>query len=199
MIAARRVFCDHGYKYSTISSIAKEAEISPGTIYLYFRNKDELFLSLTLQVFYYLNMRLAHFKDYKHRWSLEKRISAVCDALIDSYEHDPKMMTFTLQMLGSEVFTKFSGNLIVQFKTQFRKTIDAIVEFIIEDTPNVDVILEPITITKLIWSQFTGIVLVNETLNTINQVRNESLHEELKLWITTFLLAAHKQSLENNM
>lgn len=194
MIAARRVFCDHGYSYSTISSIAKEAEISPGTIYLYFRNKEDLFLSLTLQVFYYLNMRLAHFKDYKHRWSWEKRMSAVCDALIDSYEHDPKMMRFTLQLQGSEVFSKLSENLMVQLKTQYRKTIDAIVEFIVEDTPNVGVILEPITIAKLIWSQFTGIVLVNESLNTINQAQNVTLHEELKLWITTFLWAAHKQS-----
>jgi len=186
MVAARRVFCDHGYRNSTISRVAEEAELSPGTIYIYFKSKEELFLSLTMRMFHYLNMRLAHITDQKRRWSLEKRIEAVCDALIDSYEQDPKLMTFTLLMQGNEVHTKLSKNLVGQLEAQYRKTIHTIVELIIEDTPEASVILQPNKIAKFIWSQFTGIILLNKTLNTIDQVRKETLHEELKWWVTTF-------------
>lgn len=38
-------FGDLGYKRTTIKTIADRASIAPGTIYTYFRDKDELFLS----------------------------------------------------------------------------------------------------------------------------------------------------------
>lgn len=44
--AARRVFARHGYAGSNIREIARDAGISVGGVYLYFRNKEELYLSL---------------------------------------------------------------------------------------------------------------------------------------------------------
>ncbi len=40
--AAIRVLARHGYQYATISQIAREAGVADGTIYLYFKNKDDL-------------------------------------------------------------------------------------------------------------------------------------------------------------
>ena len=40
--ATRRVMAENGYDGTSVELIAKEAGISPGTIYLYFRNKDDL-------------------------------------------------------------------------------------------------------------------------------------------------------------
>jgi len=37
MIAAKRVFSVKGYSKATMEDIAKEAELSPGTLYLYFK------------------------------------------------------------------------------------------------------------------------------------------------------------------
>ncbi|MEW6107904.1 MAG: TetR/AcrR family transcriptional regulator [Nitrospirota bacterium] len=44
--AAMRVFCRHGYAGASIREIAKTADISIGGVYLYFRNKEDLYLSL---------------------------------------------------------------------------------------------------------------------------------------------------------
>jgi len=44
--AARAVFAKKGYSQATISEIAKSAEVSEGTIYEYFKNKDALLLSI---------------------------------------------------------------------------------------------------------------------------------------------------------
>ncbi len=45
LIAARKVFATKEYDSATVDEIAEIAEISKGTIYLYFQSKAELFLS----------------------------------------------------------------------------------------------------------------------------------------------------------
>ena len=44
--AAMQVFSTHGYEGASIRAIAKAAGISIGGVYLYFRNKEELYLNL---------------------------------------------------------------------------------------------------------------------------------------------------------
>jgi AcrR family transcriptional regulator len=41
--AARQIFLEKGYELASIRSIAEKIEYSPGTIYLYFKDKDEIF------------------------------------------------------------------------------------------------------------------------------------------------------------
>jgi TetR/AcrR family transcriptional regulator, fatty acid metabolism regulator protein len=44
--AAVKIFARYGFHNSKISQIAKEAGVADGTIYLYFRNKDDILISL---------------------------------------------------------------------------------------------------------------------------------------------------------
>ena len=44
--AARTLFLEKGYTETSIRNIAEKIEYSPGTIYLYFKEKDEIFHSL---------------------------------------------------------------------------------------------------------------------------------------------------------
>jgi TetR/AcrR family fatty acid metabolism transcriptional regulator len=44
--AAIRVFARHGYYNSRVSDIAKEAGMASGTIYLYFKTKDDILVTL---------------------------------------------------------------------------------------------------------------------------------------------------------
>ncbi len=44
--AAVRVFARHGYYNSRVSDIAREAGVASGTIYLYFKTKDEILVRL---------------------------------------------------------------------------------------------------------------------------------------------------------
>lgn len=44
--AAERVFAQHGFFAARVSEIAKQAGVADGTIYLYFKSKDELLISL---------------------------------------------------------------------------------------------------------------------------------------------------------
>ncbi|MBN2467837.1 MAG: TetR/AcrR family transcriptional regulator [Deltaproteobacteria bacterium] len=44
--AALKVFAEKGFYNTRISEIAKEANVADGTIYLYFKNKDDILISL---------------------------------------------------------------------------------------------------------------------------------------------------------
>jgi TetR/AcrR family transcriptional regulator, fatty acid metabolism regulator protein len=44
--AAERVFAQHGFFAARVSEIAREAGVADGTIYLYFKSKDDLLISL---------------------------------------------------------------------------------------------------------------------------------------------------------
>jgi AcrR family transcriptional regulator len=46
LAAAEKLFARDGYHTTTLDRVAEEAELSKGTIYLYFRNKEDLFLSV---------------------------------------------------------------------------------------------------------------------------------------------------------
>jgi AcrR family transcriptional regulator len=56
--AARQLFLRNGYENVSMRRIAKEIEYSPATIYLYFKNKSELFHSLCEEAFAKLDKEL---------------------------------------------------------------------------------------------------------------------------------------------
>jgi TetR/AcrR family fatty acid metabolism transcriptional regulator len=47
--AAIEVFSNYGFKEATISEIAKRANVAEGTIYQYFKNKEDLFFSIPIE------------------------------------------------------------------------------------------------------------------------------------------------------
>ncbi|HIJ54913.1 MAG TPA: TetR/AcrR family transcriptional regulator [Deltaproteobacteria bacterium] len=53
--ASVKVFADHGFHQSTVSQIAREAGVADGTIYLYFKNKEDILVQIfnykTTQIF----------------------------------------------------------------------------------------------------------------------------------------------------
>lgn len=46
IIAAEKLFEEYGYQKVSIDEIVKKAKVAKGTFYLYFKNKDELYISI---------------------------------------------------------------------------------------------------------------------------------------------------------
>jgi AcrR family transcriptional regulator len=46
--AARKLFFEKGFRYVTVENIARKAELSKGSIYLYFRSKEEIYTQILL-------------------------------------------------------------------------------------------------------------------------------------------------------
>ena len=49
--AAKKLFLENGFEKTSIRNIAEEIEYSPGTIYLYFKDKNDLLFALHQQAF----------------------------------------------------------------------------------------------------------------------------------------------------
>ena len=46
--AARRLFFDRGFKAVTVDNIAAKAEVSKGSVYLYFKSKEEIYTQILI-------------------------------------------------------------------------------------------------------------------------------------------------------
>ena len=82
--AAQKVFAKEGFHQATIDEIAQEAELAKGTIYLYFKNKKELFYSLVEEKTEYL-MNLIRKEAKKTETPVEK-LSAITRHQLGFYE-----------------------------------------------------------------------------------------------------------------
>ena len=61
--AAKRISIEEGFEKVSIRKIAEEIEYSPGTIYLYFKNRDEILFELhniAFQKFYKEQLKISH-------------------------------------------------------------------------------------------------------------------------------------------
>jgi AcrR family transcriptional regulator len=77
--AAKELFMQKGFEEVSIRSIAEKIEYSPTTIYLYFRDKDEIFLELHREGFALLNQ---YFRPLSHVADPYERLKALNKAYI---------------------------------------------------------------------------------------------------------------------
>jgi AcrR family transcriptional regulator len=83
--AARKIFLDKGYYEASIRNIAELIEYSPGTIYLYFKDKDEIFHSLHEEGFRRL---LEKMQPLAHVANPFERLKAIGAVYLDFAQHN---------------------------------------------------------------------------------------------------------------
>ncbi len=71
--AARPIFFQNGFQATTMDQIAEEAELSKGTLYLYFPSKDDLYGTILLEGLENLHTRLSTACDGNGNWETQLR------------------------------------------------------------------------------------------------------------------------------
>ena len=163
MGAAEKVFAAKGFSGATIENIAEEAELSPATLYLYFKNKDELYASLNLKMLRVLSEKMENL--YHHKGlNPEEKIKALEKALYGVYEYDPLNVINVLRFQSSEELRKLSPELSSQIKDGARRYLRAIAG-IFEEGIQEGFFLEyhPIAFADIVWGLFAGLVLWEDT------------------------------------
>jgi AcrR family transcriptional regulator len=168
MDAAKKVFASNGFGGATIENIAEEAELSPATIYLYFKNKDELFASLNLRMLQALIARVENVSDQKNL-SFEKKIKALEKALYEVYMTDPVNVVNVLRFQSKERLRNLSPELSSQIRDYTQKYMKAIAE-IFENGVQEGIFLNrhPAAFADIVWGLFAGLVLLEDTKNGLN-------------------------------
>ena len=159
MVAAKRVFSERGFNKATMEDIAQEAELSPGTLYLYFKNKEELYASLSLRILQYLLIRVEHVIDEKDAGP-DQKLESLMEAMYDVYEFDPLIIINMFHLQSSETLKNLSPELMEQIKTLSRKSLNSIAK-IFRDGVEQGLFIDrhPVAMADTFWALFSGVVL----------------------------------------
>ncbi len=106
LAAALKVFARRGFYNANVSEVAREASVADGTIYLYFKNKDDLLIQLFEDRMDYLIRRLKEGLE-KAGGTVPNRIYAMIKAHLQISKESPALAEFiTLELRQSSKFVK---------------------------------------------------------------------------------------------
>jgi len=169
IVAAKRVFSEKGFNKSTMEDIASEAELSPGTLYLYFKNKEELYASLSLRILQYLHIRVEHVNK-ETDLSPEQKLEKLIEAMYDVYDFDPLIIINMFHLQSSETLKNLSPRLMTQIEELSRKSIGAISSIFREGVEKgVFIEKHPVALSDIFWSLFSGVVLWEASKKIMNE------------------------------
>ena len=185
IVATKKVFSEKGFNKATMDDIAGEAELSPGTLYLYFKNKEELYASLSLRILQYLHMRVEHVEN-DPKLDPEQKLDALIEAMYDVYDFDPLVIINMFHLQSSETLKNLSAELIDEIKELSRQSIGGFARVFKEGIEKgVFVDRHPIALSDSFWALFSGVVLWTNSKRVINKDK-DFLKETLDLAFRIF-------------
>ena len=131
--AAERLFAQNGFYNSTVAEIAKESEFAIGTIYQFFKNKEELYYTMMIEKFDLLYTTIQK-EVGKKKNCLEKLSCLVAEVLsfIEQHVDFFKIFTWELNVLKPNMENKLKEQLINKHFTYIKLISDVIKEGIDE-------------------------------------------------------------------
>lgn len=166
--ASKRVFTSKGVSRTTIKDIADEAELSPGTLYIYFKNKDELYASLSIRMLKHLQLSLQRVKETKNLTD-DQRIDSVKKALLELYEIDPLMLINLSHLQASETLDNISPELYEQILDLSRRSLQTLSEIFAEGIELGSFLKrKPMQLAVVLWAMFSGLVLWEESKRSLD-------------------------------
>jgi AcrR family transcriptional regulator len=168
IVSAKRVFSEKGFSKTTMEDIAREAELSPGTLYLYFKNKDELYASLSLRILQYMNIRLEDVKK-EEGGNPQQKVASIKQALYDVYQFDPMILINMFHLQSSETLRNLSSPLLENITELSRNSLQILADIFKNSSGHSTFLTrQPTAVADIVWSLFTGVVLWEESKRMID-------------------------------
>jgi AcrR family transcriptional regulator len=169
--AARKVFSNKGFTKTTMEDIAREAEVSPGTLYLYFKNKDELYASLSVEVLTHLYETLKRVY-VREAPDPHARIDHLKQALYAIYEIDPLILLNLFHLQSSDILKNLAPPTLTTLGDLSRKCLVVIAKILAEGVETqIFIEKQPETLSDVMWALFSGVVLWQESKRIIRNKR----------------------------
>ena len=106
--AAKAVFAEKGVLATTIDDIAERAEVAKGTIYLYFRAKEEMFAALMAEGLALVGQRFGEAVDLT--LPADDNLRRLCDAYCRLYREEPQYFKLLFFCSHADVRAKTCAN-----------------------------------------------------------------------------------------
>jgi AcrR family transcriptional regulator len=177
--AARRLFFDNGFRPVTVESIARKAELSKGSIYLYFKSKEEIYTQILLND---IDKFHEHFKDLLHTsTSASEAITKFAVIYVDLFLNDRELfrilMTFMLHTNAMNLPEDLNNHII----RSTNKNINSIEEILAygikrgEFSPTLNLRLS----RNAFWGLLNGIISLHLFTGSESK-RVEAIHSTIK-------------------
>lgn len=104
LLAGRALFCEKGLYESKVEEITEKADIGKGTLYRYFRSKEDLVLAVVEAGFEDLRHRVL--EEISGRGRLEARVEAIARAHVEFFAENADLMRIFHQVRGMLKFNR---------------------------------------------------------------------------------------------
>ena len=160
---ASAVFHKKGFADATIEDIAERAEISKGTIYLYFRSKADLYFSITKPALENLSKKLKRIAGNKSD-PPEARIRKLMYAVYDFYIQDADAYRLITRYKADEYQNLFPKDRLEILSRMMRTNLGQM-EIVIAEGIETGLLknFDPYLCTVMFWSSFVGIIQFQES------------------------------------
>ncbi len=155
--AAKQLFYDKGYGVS-VDEIAAKAKLSKATLYLYYKNKDELYVAAMMEGFAGLEER---FKEAKHSEKpLEEKLRNMYLSFVDYMLLNRKFFRITQHYLAEDFDTRISSGAADIVRGEILRHVDYVREMINEgiDCGLLRQDLDVNAFTTILWRTATGLL-----------------------------------------
>ncbi|NOZ75852.1 MAG: TetR/AcrR family transcriptional regulator [FCB group bacterium] len=178
LTAAEKLFARDGYTATSLDRVAEEVEISKGTIYLYFKNKEDLFFTLIRERFEALIQRVS--EQIAEAGTLEELVTTGIQVMLD----ETRKQHYLFRLTSAEQ-TKIKSTAhrelraqIMAIRNSYIQALETAVEHFIPDGLNVSSRSIALVMTGAINTAMMEWMISNQTIDL----------EPLKKDITTIIL-----------
>jgi len=178
LAVAKQAFFERGYRGTTIAQVAQQAGFSKRTVYLYFKNKDDLFIAVAEVGLVILREQLEELP--LAEMSIEQSIEAISDVYLKFARKHPNYFRIIFQEATARMIDNISTELrerVVDHEQACLGVVVKMVESAIAQgmVPPID----PWETAVIFWGMATGIILLS--VGGSQTVATRKIREELMM------------------
>ena len=166
--AAMSIFMNKDFKSVTIEDIANKAELSPATLYLYFKNKYELYASLHLMYLEDLHDQIEEVYE-NESLTVEEKIIRFKDAMYYAFRNNPTLLKIIFNIQLYNVLPSLDPILLKKLNNVARSFMNMMAA-VYEEGVELDKFKEGhgMLHADILWAIFSGLVVWEEAKRQIS-------------------------------
>lgn len=181
--AAMEIYDEEGYHALTMEKIAERSEISRAALYLYFKNKDEIFIDAIVDHVEYFVHLLEGI--YDHRRDLKDRLlEKLWECFQKFYERDPVAFNASLYFHQNEMIRNLHEDLsekLARAGSKATRLQHEIVQYGVNE--GLFIKCNPKTLSEVIWTSFLGISDLERSKHVMRRKSHLNITRDLALKI----------------
>jgi TetR/AcrR family transcriptional regulator len=181
MDAAMAIYNEEGYHAITMEKIAERCEISRASLYLYFRNKEEMLISAIVNHTEYFTDLLQDLYDNREKVKA-KLLEELWGRFIDFYEKEPETFNASLYFLQREMILNLPEELKDCIDKSGRNVVSLqhkIIEYGVKEGLFIE--CDPMTLAEVVWTSFLGIIQLERSKQVLGHKGHLEKTRELAL------------------